>query len=179
MMLSKAFDRTGTVAIACEQQKNVDYAFLQALCTTNTKGIKRVMLIYDIACQYFVHLQERIGKWLPKGITIDWAIGLFHVHGHKEECFYRFATSFIPGAAVVAGEILESLWAALNPITQSMRTASLAMRADMCNDHTAHSNFKKTINMAAAICKQFDKAQLMSASAMDYYGKFTTAMALR
>ena len=42
------------------------------------------MLIYDIACQYFVHLQDQIGYLLLDRLTLDHAIGLFHVHGHKE-----------------------------------------------------------------------------------------------
>ena len=99
-----------------EQQKNVDWAFLQALATTAVDPGQKAMLIYDIACQYFVHFHDRIGHLLPDGLAVDQAIGPFHVHGHKEECFYRFAFTFIPGAGVVAGEILESLWATLNSI---------------------------------------------------------------
>ncbi|KAF8799516.1 hypothetical protein BYT27DRAFT_7263821 [Phlegmacium glaucopus] len=82
MLLSKACDITGIVAIACarhgcfapnsvanlfrgEQQKNVDWAFLQALKTTTVHERQGVMIIYDIACQYIIHLQERIGHLLP------------------------------------------------------------------------------------------------------------------
>ena len=38
-------------------------------------------------------------------------IGLFHVHGHKDECMPMFAMTYIPGAGNVDGEILETLWA--------------------------------------------------------------------
>lgn len=164
MLNSKSCDCTGVVAIACarhgcyapnslvnlfrgEQQKNVDYAFLQALKTTNVDGIPRVLLIYDIACQYYVNMKARIGPLLPPNMIIDRAIGMFHVHGHQEECFYRFAPSFIPGAANVAGEILEHLWSGLNQISSSTRTMTLAARAETLNDHTSDSNFKKTICM--------------------------------
>ena len=64
MLLSKACDITGIVAIACahhgcfapnsvanlyrgEQQKNVDWAFLQAIKTTNIDERQDVMIIYD------------------------------------------------------------------------------------------------------------------------------------
>ncbi|KAF8808486.1 hypothetical protein BYT27DRAFT_7222929 [Phlegmacium glaucopus] len=97
MLLFKACDITGIVVIACarhgcfalnsivdltrgEQQKNVDWAFLEAIWTTLVNRDQGVMLIYDIACQYFIHLQDRIGNWLPLGLDIDQAIGLFHVH---------------------------------------------------------------------------------------------------
>jgi hypothetical protein len=166
MLQSKACDVTGIVAIACarhgcfapnsvanlfrgEQQKNVDWAFLQALKTTKVHDRQGAMLIYDIACQYMVHLRDRIGHLLPAGLDIDSAIGLFHVHGHKDICFFRYATSFIPGAGVVAGEILESLWAALNAVTPAIRTATLAHRAEIMDDHMTDSNHKK----ALAMCK--------------------------
>jgi hypothetical protein len=164
MMRSKACDITGIVAVACarhgcfapnsivnlfrgEQQKNVDYSLLQALKTTNVDPEQNVMLIYDIACQYSVHLLDRIGDKLPPGIVVDRAIGMFHVHGHKEECFFRYAPSFIPGTGIVAGEILESLWAGMNQITPAMRTATLAHRAEMTDDHANDSNHKKMLGI--------------------------------
>ena len=33
----------------------------------------------------------------------------FYMNAHKTDCFYRFASSFVPGAGIVAREILESL----------------------------------------------------------------------
>ena len=169
MLLSKACDINGIVAIACarhgcfapnsvanlyryEQQKNVDWAFLQALITTNVDHRQVVMIIYDIVCQYIIHLRDRIGHLIPDGLTIDSAIGLFHVHGHKDICFFRYATSFIPGAAIVAGEILESLWSVLNAVTPAMRTATLAHRAEMMDDHMTDSNHKKCIGMSKFSC---------------------------
>jgi hypothetical protein len=167
MLFSKACDITGIVAIACarhgcfapnsivdlfrgEQQKNVDWAFLESLRTTKVLPEQGAMLIYDIACQYSVHLQDRIGHLLPPGLDIDTAIGLFHVHGHKEECFFRFVPTFIPGTGVVAGEILESLWSGLNVITPATRTATLSHRAEIIDDHAVDSNHKKTLKLGAA-----------------------------
>jgi hypothetical protein len=164
MAFSKACDVTGIVAVACarhgcfapnsicnlfrgEQQKNVDYSLLQALKTTNVDPSQGAMLIYDIACQYFIHLQERIGHHLPADLKLDRAIGLFHVHGHKDVCFFRYAPSFIPETGVVAGEILESLWSGMNTITPSMRTATLAHRAEMTDDHANNSNYKKLLGI--------------------------------
>lgn len=160
--MSKACDITGIVAIACarhgcfapnsivnlsrgEQQKNVDWSFLQALRATGVNVDQGVMLIYDIACQYFIHFEDRIGHLLPAGLEVDRAIGLFHVHGHKDKCFFRYASSFVPGAGVVAGEILESLWSNLNCITPATRTATLAHRSEVIDDHSGDSNFKKAM----------------------------------
>jgi hypothetical protein len=156
-----------------EQQKNVDFAFLKALTSTNVAPEQGVLFIYDIACQYIVHLHERIGRHLPLGLNIDAAIGLFHVHAHKDQCFFQYATSFIPGAGVVAGEILESLWSSLNSISPTARTATLAHRAEMLDDHASDSNHKKTIGMVNTLCRSHRHAVDMLDHAKTYYQKLT------
>lgn len=190
MMVSKACDITGIVAIACarhgcfapnsvanlfrgEQQKNVDWAFLQACKVTKVHPNQGVLLIYDIVCQYIIHLQDRVGRLMPAGLDVDAAIGLFHIHGHKEVCFFRYATSFIPGAAVIAGEILESLWATLNAVTPAMRTATLATRSEIMDDHMTDSNHKKTLGITGSLCHRFTEAAGMLQCAEDYYDNQT------
>ena len=164
MLGSKACDITSIVAIACachgcfapnsiadlfkgEGQKNIDWVFLQALKWTNLDPEQSAMLIYDIACQYFVHLQDRIRHLLLVGLTLDCAIGMFHVHGHKEECFFCYATSFILGTGVTIGEILEMLWSSLNSITPAVRTATLGNCAETIDDHVTDCNHKKMLNI--------------------------------
>lgn len=161
-----------------EQQKNVDFAFLQALKTTKVDARQQVTLIYDIACQYSVNLQERIGHLLPAGLVVDAAIGLFHVHAHKDECFFRFAPSFIPGLGVVCGEILESLWSALNTISPSVRTALLSHRAEMLDDHATDSNHKKMLGMAFALCKAHENASTAVIQTKEYFEGLTSSAGL-
>lgn len=156
-----------------EQQKNVDFAFLKALTSTSVAPEQGVLMIYDIACQYIVHLQERIGQHLPFGLDIDAAIGLFHVHAHKDQCFFQYATSFIPGAGIVAGEILESLWSTLNSISPTARTATLAHRAEMLDDHATDSNHKKTLGMVSTLCRSYRQAVDMLDHAKTYYQNLT------
>ena len=130
-----------------EQQKNVDWVLLQSLKYSNMDPEQGLLFFYDIACQYSVHFQRRIGHRLPIGLDTDFAIGQFHVHGHKENCLFRFSSMFIPQSGVVIGEILESLWANLNAVTPAMRTATLAHRAEMLDDHICDSNHKKALNI--------------------------------
>jgi hypothetical protein len=190
LLASNVCDIRGLVAIACarhgcyapqslvdlfkgEQQKNVDFALLKALISTSVAPEQGVLLIYDIACQYFVHLRERIGNDLPFGLDIDAAIGLFHVHAHKDQCFFQYATSFIPGAGVVAGEILESLWSTLNSISPTARTATLAHRAEMLDDHACDSNHKKMLGMAYSLCRTYRSAIDMLDHAQTYFRNLT------
>lgn len=162
MMYSKACDVMGIVAVACalllpqqysqplswRTQKNVDYSLLQALKTTNVDpDDQEIVFAYDVVCTHCVHFIYRIGHLLPPGAKFDFAIGLFHVHGHKDECFFRYSPAFIPETGAFAGEILESLWARMNTITPSARTATLAHRAELDGDHANDSNYHKLLGM--------------------------------
>lgn len=190
LLASKACDLTGVIAIACarhgcfvpnalvdmfkgEQQKNTDFSLLRAIAMLNISPEQGVLLIYDIICQYIVHLLERIGDQLPPGMTIDRAIDLFHVHAHKDECFFRYALTFIPGAGVVAGQILESLWSSLNSVSPMARTATLPHRAEILDDHTCDSNNKKLLAMTETIRTRYLDALQMVKQADDYYLEIT------
>lgn len=116
---------------------------------------------------------ERIGRHLPRDLDIDAAIGLFHVHAHKDECFFQYATSFIPGAGVVAGEILESLWSTLNSISPTARTATLAHRAEILDDHATDSNHKKNLGMVSSLCRSYRHAVDMLDHSKTYYQNLT------
>lgn len=152
-----------------EQQKNVDFALLKVLSSTHVSPEQGLLLIYTIACQYSVHLRDRIGHLLPPGLQLEAAIGLFHVHAHKDKCFFRYAPSFIPGAGVVAGEILESLWSSLNAISPTARTATLAHTAEMLDDHACDSNHKKSLSIITSLVKAHWIAIDMLEHAKIYY----------
>ena len=142
-----------------EQQKNVDFALIRCLEIIGITVEQGIMLIYDIVCQYIVYLMHRIGNKLPAGLTIERAIDHLHVHGHKDDCFYRFITTFIPGAAICAGQILESLWSSLNTISPTARTATLPHRAEILDDHCCDSNYKKMLAMTETLCSRYVTAK--------------------
>ena len=130
---------------------NMDWSLCEALATTSIGGIQNILHIYDINCQYHVRLPDRIQEspvlHIPDSINLHHAIGLFHVHGHKEECLYRWATSYVPGAGIVDGEIMETLWSVLNSVSPATRTSSLAHRTEMLDDHMSDSNWKKMLHI--------------------------------
>jgi len=134
-----------------EQQLNMDWSLCEAISNTNVAGLLELLHIYDINCQYCRYLLDRISKnpllQLPSGLQLIHAIGLFHVHGHKDECLYRFTTSYVPGAGVIDGEIMETLWAVLNTVSASTRTASLSHRSEVLDDHMGDSNMKKLLHI--------------------------------
>lgn len=177
---------------------NVDWAFCEAIKNTNVPANGKVLLLYDIYCQWSIHFRDRVAVnknlSLPKGLTVDGGIGLFHVHGHRDECLYRYAPYFISGAAVVDGEVLERLWSVLNLVSRSTRTATLAHRAEVLDDHMNDNNWKKLISMGekttlcpqftnipfsivSLVCKRYKTAKDSVQDTLVYYQEITKAVA--
>jgi hypothetical protein len=134
-------------------QMNMDYSFCQAV-TRTAAGIPRVLLMYDIACQYCVNLWERVRRSphlsLPDGLEIVKGIGVWYVHGHISECFPRYYPAFITGTGHVDGEVLETLWSHLNLISGSTRGMSTSHRREVLDDHMNDSNWKKLVGMGVS-----------------------------
>ncbi|KAG1823310.1 hypothetical protein EV424DRAFT_1472051 [Suillus variegatus] len=94
----------------------------------NTDGLSQALTFYDVNCQYNKYLWRRVNDSshlsIPAGMEIVPGIGLWHVHGHQDKCYVRYASTFIAGAARIDGEIMETLWAPLNIISPSVRGMS-------------------------------------------------------
>jgi len=84
---------------------------------------------------------------IPENLQIHYAIGQFHIHGHQDACLYRWGSQYVPSAGVIDGEVLETLWSVLNSVSSSTRTASLAHRSEILDDHMSDNNWKKILNI--------------------------------
>jgi len=135
---------------------NMDYALCEAIKHSNTDGIPGVILAYDINCQYSINLRRRLAAGpfldLPANLPLLPAIGLFHVHGHQDQCYARYAPTFVRGSGKVDGEILETNWSVLNGISPMTRTMTLAHRTEVMDAHIADNNWKKMVNMGGMSC---------------------------
>lgn len=81
--------------------------------------------------------------------------------------------SFIPGAAIVAGEILESLWSSLNATSPMACPATLENQTEMLDDHATDSNHKKTLGIIKSLCISHRTAVEMLQCAKIYYDNLT------
>ncbi|KAH9912946.1 uncharacterized protein B0H18DRAFT_889089, partial [Fomitopsis serialis] len=134
-----------------ERQMNMDYSLSNAL-GYRSRGIGHVYLSYDIMCQYHVHLNDRFADnphlHYPGGLVLYKCIGLFHIHGHKAECELRHSLTFTEGAGEADGEIIETQWSGINPVSGSTRTMSTSHRQETLDRHMNNWNWKKMITMA-------------------------------
>ncbi|KAK7680044.1 hypothetical protein QCA50_016990 [Cerrena zonata] len=168
-------DATGIGAIACgrhscfvphsvvnfqkgEGYRYMDYAFANAL--NYISFLLLFMLMYDIMCQWFPNFLSRLSAVqtlikLRDGLALKCAIGLFHVHGHIKQCYPRYASTFIRGAGIVDGKIIETLWHILNDTASSARSMSWYHRQEYLDCHMADSNWKKLTRMVPTLLRKW------------------------
>ncbi|KAG1725096.1 hypothetical protein EDB19DRAFT_1833904 [Suillus lakei] len=145
-----------------ERQMNMDYMLCNALAH-NTDGLRRALTFYDVNCQYNKHLRQRVDESLhlriPSRMDIIPGIGLWHIHGHQDKCYVWYASNFIPGAARIDGEVMETLWAPLNIISPSARGMSTPHRQECLDYQMNDCNFMKMIWMGLFLSWKYKEAK--------------------
>ena len=144
--------------IHLNRQRYIDYAFVHAINYVPLSP--SVLLLYDIMCQYSIHFRDRIEEMeaflkLPQGFCAKIGIGLFHVHGHMKTCFARYAPTFIVGAGMLDGEVVETLWSPLNHTSSSARAMTWYHRQEYLDAHMADSNWLKLIRMGECLLRSY------------------------
>ncbi|KAG0692273.1 hypothetical protein DFH29DRAFT_985846 [Suillus ampliporus] len=123
----------------------------------------KALTFYDVNCQYNKHLWQQVDESLhlsiPPGMDIIPGIGLWHVHGHQDKCYVQYASNFIPGAARIYGEIMETLWAPLNIISPSARGMSTLHRQECLDYQMNDCNFMKMIQMGLFLSQKYKEAK--------------------
>lgn len=141
------------------RQVNMDYSLAHAL-GHNMDGITDVITFYDINCSYMKKLRGCMVKndYITE-LNIIPRIGIWHVHGHRPECYARYALLFILGIGWVDGKVLETLWSLLNIVSGSTRGMTSSHCQELLDFQMNDSNFMKMIRMsefisiAASNCK--------------------------
>ncbi|TFK59006.1 hypothetical protein BDN72DRAFT_781336, partial [Pluteus cervinus] len=156
-----------------ERQANIDYSLSQAGKHSNLDRRQYLLWIYDAICQLCKKMKVRFkrNKFLgwPKNPVLYNAIGSFHVRGHVSPCFQRYGLLFVPGAGLIDGEVIETLWSKLNHVSPSTRGASEAHRDEILSDQMSYSNWKKCIMMGPSICRKHRRALGHQAAAAEAF----------
>ncbi|KAI6155000.1 hypothetical protein BKA82DRAFT_4010686 [Pisolithus tinctorius] len=108
-----------------ERQLNMDYSLANAL-HYNMAGINKIM----------------------PGIRI------WHVHGHKQECYVRYPPLFMKGAGWVDSEIIKTLWSLLNVVSASVQGMSSLHRQELLDFQMSDCNFMKMIRMVDSLSRK-------------------------
>ncbi|KAF7312647.1 CxC2 domain-containing protein [Mycena indigotica] len=152
-----------------ERYANMDYIFLHALGDTR---VKRLVLSYDIACQWKQRLRERALTILSNaqvvcpttGLTVDkvpnltdyeikFAAGL--ACGRTQTgCQATHSLSYAWGVGRTDGEGIERTWALLNPIGFSTKEMGEGNRLDTIEDRIDHLNFEKNVRQGDVLARK-------------------------
>ncbi|KAI6022172.1 hypothetical protein BKA83DRAFT_4054270 [Pisolithus microcarpus] len=162
-----------------ERQLNMDYSLTHAL-SYNMTGINHVLCFYDINCEYMKNLRRRVDSsdllHLPPSMRITAGIGMWHVHGHKQECYTWYSLLFIKGSGWVDGEIIETLWSTLNIVSASTHGMTTPHRQELLDFQMNDSNFMKMIRMADSLSWKLKTARASVVLARDVFERFNKAI---
>jgi hypothetical protein len=125
---------------------NMDYIILSSLVGTK---VQRVVISYDIGCQWCRNFQRRMDKLpddlhLDPNVKVEIAIPTWHANGHGD-CKANFSLSYMHGVGRTCGEDIETTWAQTNALGTSIREMGPAARHEVLNDQWGGWNFRKIV----------------------------------
>lgn len=124
----------------------------------------QAIAIYDVACQRYKNFPARVSNSstlsLPGSLELIPAVGSFHLSAHVPECFALYSLHFIKGSAQNGGEVIETLWAALNKVAGSTRVMTRAHRQEVLDSHIQDMNWKKIVSSNQTLKKKLQSASL-------------------
>ncbi|KIJ58413.1 hypothetical protein HYDPIDRAFT_81314, partial [Hydnomerulius pinastri MD-312] len=144
-----------------EKYVNMDYLFFSAM---RLLAVNVLNVSYDIACQWYKHLWERMSK-LPsplqlryRKMLISFFVPKFHLPAHIASCQTRYSFNFTPHVGRTDGEAPERGWANINPVASSTKEMGPGSRQDTLNDHFGDWNWKKVVALGETMLRKLKEA---------------------
>ncbi|KAJ7444081.1 hypothetical protein B0H11DRAFT_1747673 [Mycena galericulata] len=166
-----------------ERFANMDYIFGSILRHKDPR--LRKIISYDIVCQWWLHLLERL-KQLPPLVRITIILEMFrfvipkmHIHAHTLKCQILFSLNLVPGSGQTDGEGIERPWASIGAIATSTRVSGPGARHDALDDHWNFWNWLKTIGLPAILRRRLDVARREQATQREAFEAFSLEQADR
>ncbi|KAF7321835.1 CxC2 domain-containing protein [Mycena kentingensis (nom. inval.)] len=146
-----------------ERYANMDYILASLL--RHFSPLLRKIFSYDIACQWWKNLKERLLQ-LPPLVRIQLAMDLcrfavpkMHLNAHILLCRLLFTLALILGSGQTDGEGIERLWAGIAGVAGSTKLSGHGGRADQLDDHWTFWNWMKTIGLPKLLRRRLDNAR--------------------
>ncbi|KAJ7743983.1 hypothetical protein B0H14DRAFT_2637362 [Mycena olivaceomarginata] len=162
---------------------NMDYIF--GLILRHKDPRLRKIISYDIVCQWWKFLLERMAQ-LPPLVHVTMILRMFqfvipkmHIHAHTLDCQVKFSLNLVPGSGQTDGEGIERPWAAIGAIASSTRVSGPGARHDILDDHWSFWNWLKTISLPAILHRRLDTARKEAASQRSAFEVFSLQQAER
>ncbi|KAF7332725.1 CxC2 domain-containing protein [Mycena kentingensis (nom. inval.)] len=142
-----------------ERYANMDYILLHAL---RDARVRRLVLSYDIACQWKVRLRARVAQiteeagLLPdlSNFEIQFALPVWHAAAHETGCQAAMSLSHKKGVGRTDGEGIERTWAVLNPISFATKEMGEGNRHDTIEDKVDRIGFEKNVGEGDTLARK-------------------------
>ena len=133
---------------------NMDLALVSTLIPSVKSGISRVLVSYDIACQWHKNLQSRLTNYgsLPLLQLSDlnyWKVVVpkFHLPAHGVKCQLLYNIAYTKWAGRMDGERIEAGWAQIASMATWTRESGPNARRDVLDDHWGAGNWRKLVGL--------------------------------
>ena len=133
---------------------NMDFALLSTLIPSVNAGISRVLVSYDIGCQWQKKFQARIDSYAAfPPLQLDnleyWRVLIpkFHLPGHGPGCQVQFNLAYTKWAGRMDGERIEGGWAQSTGMATWTRESGPNTRRNALDDHWNASNWRKLLGL--------------------------------
>ncbi|KAL1750322.1 hypothetical protein FB107DRAFT_224085 [Schizophyllum commune] len=141
-----------------ERYANMDYALCSVVDALDPPS--RVVVSYDIGCQYAINFEERMQK-LPSRLHIDnptdkltYGLPVWHGAIHEEACRSRNSLKYIAGVGRTDGEGIERIWSLMNPVAYATKEMGEGARHDAIEDKGDSINFLKNVCMFITLARR-------------------------
>ncbi|KAJ7702503.1 hypothetical protein B0H16DRAFT_1483197 [Mycena metata] len=145
-----------------ERYLNMDYMFIRSIAGS---PLVQFFVSYNIACQWHIHIWDRLRHYQDETITIDgvgkfvtFLVPKFHLPAHIEECNLKFSFNLTRFVSQTDGEAPERGWANANPLARSTKEMGPGSRRDTLDDHFNDANHKKIIGPGYMLRKKLENA---------------------
>ena len=132
----------------------MDFALLSTLLPSIEAGITRVLVSYDIGCQWGKNLQSRMSQYsISSSFNLDslsyWKVVVpkFHLSGHGESCQVKYNINYTKGAGRMDGERIEGGWSQLGSMAIWTRENRPYASRAILDDHWGSLNWQKLLGL--------------------------------
>ncbi|KAF7321401.1 CxC2 domain-containing protein [Mycena kentingensis (nom. inval.)] len=180
---SRGYAATGVGAGICARHEygNMDYILASLLRHIHAR--LRKVLSYDIACQWWKDLKERLEK-LPPLVRLHLILSLtrfvvpkMHIIAHIVLCRLLFDLRLVPGSGQTDGEGIERLWASIAGLAASSKLSGHGARADLLDDHWSFWNWCKFVGLPALLRRRRDNARVQLQKQEESFAAFCVRQA--
>ncbi|KAF7426460.1 hypothetical protein PC9H_008829 [Pleurotus ostreatus] len=145
-----------------ERYSVMDYLFFSSIANIPHK---RLVVSYDIACQWGLHLWSRMAD-MPERLRlapssereVTFLVPKFHLPAHITACQASFSFNYTRGVGRTDGEAPERGWDFLNPAAGQTKEMGPGARRELLEDLMGDRNWKKTVGIGKTLLRRMKTA---------------------